>query len=69
LEVQFSNGNKKEIAVNKGHISAMQMKHAELEAKLETENARPFPDDDLIHRMKKQKLALKDSMLREAAPA
>lgn len=55
--------------MNKGHISAMQMKHAELEAKLETENARPFPDDDLIHRMKKQKLALKDTILREAAPA
>jgi hypothetical protein len=59
----------KEIAVNKGHMSAMQLKHAELEEKLEIENARPFPDDDLIHRLKKQKLHLKDMMSQEAALA
>jgi hypothetical protein len=55
--------------VNTGHMSAMQLKHAELEEKLQIENARPAPDDDLIHRIKKQKLALKDMMQREAAPA
>lgn len=61
--------NKKEIAVNKGHFSALQLKHAELEAQLEIENARPFPDDDLIHRIKKQKLALKDQMGQNAVAA
>lgn len=55
--------------MNKGHMSAMQLKHAELEEKLEIENARPFPDDDLIHRLKKQKLHLKDMMSQEAALA
>jgi hypothetical protein len=55
--------------VNTGHMSAMQLKHAELEEKLQIESARPAPDDDLIHRIKKQKLALKDMMQLEAAPA
>jgi hypothetical protein len=60
---------KKEIAVNKGHLAALQMKHAELETQLEVENARPFPNDDLIHRLKKLKLQIKDQLLREPAPA
>jgi hypothetical protein len=55
--------------VNKGHMSALQMKHAELESQLETENARPLPDDDLIHRIKKQKLQIKDIIMQDAAPA
>jgi hypothetical protein len=61
--------NVKEIAVNTGHMSAMQLKHAELEEQLEVENARPCPDDDLIHRIKKQKLHLKDMMSQETALA
>jgi uncharacterized protein len=61
--------NKKEIAVNNGHIAALQLKHAELEAKLEIENARPFPDDDLIHLIKKKKLAIKDQILQDAVAA
>jgi uncharacterized protein len=60
---------KKEIAVNKGHMSALQLKHAELETKLELENNRPLPDDDLIHRLKKQKLHLKDIIRQELATA
>jgi hypothetical protein len=55
--------------VNNGHLSAMQLKHAELEEQLEAENARPFPDDDLIHRIKKRKLHLKDMMSHEEALA
>jgi uncharacterized protein len=55
--------------VNKGHLSALQLKHAELEEQLELENARPHPDDDLIHRLKKQKLHLKDIMTQEMAAA
>jgi hypothetical protein len=61
--------NIKEIAVNKGHMSALQLKHAELEAQLENENNRPFPDDDLIHRIKKQKLQIKDMLATELAHA
>jgi uncharacterized protein len=55
--------------VNKGHLSALQLKHAELEEQLELENARPHPNDDLIHRLKKQKLHLKDIMTQEMAAA
>lgn len=60
---------KKENAVNKGHLTALQAKHAELEAQLATENARPFPNEDLIHRLKKLKLQIKDQLLREPATA
>ena len=55
--------------MNKGHMSALQLKHAELEEKLELENARPLPDDDLIHRIKKQKLHIKDMLSQELAAA
>jgi hypothetical protein len=51
--------------VNKGHISALLNKHAELESQLEAENNRPFPDDALIHRLKKQKLNIKDMLVQE----
>jgi uncharacterized protein len=67
--LNLAHDKKKEIAVNTGHMSAMQMKHAELEEQLEVENARPCPDDDLIHRIKKQKLHLKDMMRQETALA
>ncbi len=55
--------------MNKGHLTALQAKHAELEAQLATENARPFPNEDLIHRLKKLKLQIKDQLLREPATA
>lgn len=51
------------------HVSALRTKHAELESKLEREENRPAPDDGLIHTLKKQKLALKDVIAREASPA
>lgn len=61
--------SKKEIAVSENHMSALRLKHAELEAQLEVEETRPYPDDDLIHRIKKHKLALKDAMAQELASA
>lgn len=48
-------------------MSALRQKHAELETQLEDEEARPYPDDELIHRIKKQKLQLKDAMAQEMA--
>jgi hypothetical protein len=59
----------KEKAVNKGHLSSMESRHSELESKIETENCRPLPDNDLIHRLKKQKLHLKDAITQEKAYA
>jgi hypothetical protein len=68
-EGSFYQSGYEEIAVNKGHMSALQLKHAELEEQLELENARPLPDDDLIHRIKKQKLHIKDMLSQELAAA
>lgn len=55
--------------MNNGHLSALQLKHAELEEQIKIENARPFPNEDLIHRLKKQKLHLKDSITQEMTAA
>ncbi|MGL5837840.1 MAG: DUF465 domain-containing protein [Sphingorhabdus sp.] len=55
--------------MSENHLSAMRLKHAELEAQLEAEETRPYPDDDLIHRIKKHKLAIKDAMAQELAAA
>ncbi|HMS20643.1 MAG TPA: YdcH family protein [Sphingorhabdus sp.] len=55
--------------MSENHLSALRLKHAELEAQLELEETRPHPDDDLIHRLKKQKLQLKDAMTQEMASA
>jgi uncharacterized protein len=49
-------------------MSALRMKHAELEEKLEREENRPLPDTSLIHSLKKQKLHLKDILTQESLP-
>ena len=43
-------------------IESLKSKHANLETKLEQENARPHPDDDLVRSLKHEKLALKDQI-------
>jgi uncharacterized protein len=48
-------------------MSALRMKHAELEIKLEREELRPLPDSKLIHTLKKQKLHIKDVLAHEQA--
>jgi uncharacterized protein len=55
--------------VNNSHMSALRMKHAELEDKLEREENRPLPDTNLIHSLKKRKLHLKDMLMQESLPA
>ncbi len=55
--------------MNNGHMTALQTKHAELDSKIESENNRPHPDDALIHRLKKQKLHIKDILVQDNAPA
>jgi uncharacterized protein len=61
--------SRKENEVNNNHVSALRMKHAELEEKLEREENRPLPDSNLILSLKKQKLHLKDALAQEALPA
>ena len=44
------------------HASALQAKHARVEARLRDEQRRPMPDAALIHDLKRKKLALKDEL-------
>jgi hypothetical protein len=45
-------------------ISQLQDRHHELEAEIDIEAARPVPDDIKIHALKKEKLKIKDEILR-----
>lgn len=47
-------------------IESLKVKHAELEAALRREELRPYPDDAACHRLKREKLAVKDEMMRMA---
>ena len=46
------------------HIASLQDKHAELENAIETETSRPLPDEMLIQELKRQKLRIKDEIVR-----
>lgn len=52
---------------SKPTIEQLKRRHAELEAKILAEEARPAPDEALLAKWKKQKLSLKDSMLERHA--
>lgn len=45
------------------HITALQAKHAGLEARIRDESARPLPDTALVATLKKQKLAIKQEIV------
>ena len=45
------------------HTSALEQKHAVLDAQIAEENLRPHPDDSLITRLKKEKLKLKEELV------
>ena len=51
------------------HFNALASKHAELEARIDSEEARPAPDDALLLSLKKQKLRIKDMMSQEMSAA
>ena len=42
------------------HISALETKHADLDARIEAENHRPNPDMATLARLKKEKLKVKE---------
>ena len=43
-------------------VEELESKHAALHALIEEEVHRAHPDDDLLHRLKKEKLRLKDEL-------
>ena len=45
-------------------IESLRSKHAHLEQRLHEEEIRPHPDEALIHRLKKEKLEIKDEIER-----
>lgn len=47
-------------------IQTLKTRHEELDKKLDMENARPMPDEELVRSLKHEKLTLKDEMARMA---
>ncbi len=48
--------------MDKAMVEELESKHAALHALIEEEEHRPHPDEDLLHRLKKEKLRLKDEL-------
>lgn len=48
--------------MDKVQVEELASKHAALHAKIDAEENRAHPDEDLLHRMKKEKLRLKDAL-------
>lgn len=44
------------------HLSALETKHAGLDARIAEENQRPHPDSATLARLKKEKLRLKEEI-------
>jgi hypothetical protein len=51
------------MGMQNAHLSALEQKHAGLDARIAQENQRPHPDDALIARLKKEKLRLKETLV------
>jgi uncharacterized protein YdcH (DUF465 family) len=48
--------------MDKVMVEELESKHAALHALIEEEEHRSHPDEDLLHRLKKEKLKLKDEL-------
>jgi uncharacterized protein YdcH (DUF465 family) len=48
--------------MDKVQVEALASKHAALHAMIDEEEHRTHPDEDLLHRLKKEKLKLKDAL-------
>lgn len=48
--------------MDKAQADALSSKHAALHALIDEEEHRSHPDEDLLHRLKKEKLRLKDAL-------
>lgn len=49
--------------MNKAQVEALESKHAALQSQIDTEERRPHPDDDVLQKLKKEKLRLKDEIV------
>ncbi|MGE0178485.1 MAG: YdcH family protein [Sphingomonas sp.] len=48
--------------MQEAHVSALEAKHAGLEAQIDEENQRPLPDMGTLNRLKKEKLRIKEEL-------
>ena len=48
--------------MNKAVVEELESKHQALHSLIEEEEHRTHPDEDLLHRLKKEKLKLKDAL-------
>ena len=48
--------------MDKVQVDALESKHAALHALIDEEEHRAHPDEDLLHRLKKEKLRIKDEI-------
>jgi hypothetical protein len=48
--------------MQQAHMSALETKHAGLDARINEENQRPHPDDAMLTRLKKEKLRVKEAL-------
>jgi hypothetical protein len=48
--------------MQQAHMSALEQKHAGLDARIAAENQRPHPDEGLLSRLKKEKLRIKETL-------
>jgi hypothetical protein len=51
-----------EMGMQNAHISALEVKHADLETRIGEENQRPHPDMATLARLKKEKLRVKEAI-------
>ena len=52
-----------EMGMQQAHISALQTKHADIEARITEETQRPMPDMAILARLKKEKLRVKEAIV------
>jgi len=50
------------MAMQQAHVSALEARHAGLEARIDEETQRPLPDMATLARLKKQKLRVKEEI-------
>ena len=49
--------------MQQAHLSALETKHADIEARILDEEQRPWPDTNTLARLKKEKLRVKEAIV------
>ena len=60
--LKMGHQGKEETGMEQAHMTALQAKHAGLEARISEESQRPLPDTATLARLKKEKLRIKEEL-------